>query len=160
MQGKRLVLASTEQLHERVGCFVILSQHNRSCLQISQLEAALFQANGGKEASSIHPLLAPEYLDGGFAALSPPSDYMLNSVPSPKRRRSTVDHDMSGSPKESSTSSYTLATPDLTNDRPASQGRMAVESLLLSEDAAAPEGKKEDEWVGENAAPAMIVRSS
>jgi hypothetical protein len=34
---------------------------------------------------------------------------------------------------------------------------MAVESLLLSEDAAAPEGKREDEWVGENAAPAMIV---
>ena len=42
---------------------------------------------------------------------------------------------------------------------PNSAGRMAVENLLLDEDKAAPEGKREDEWVGENAAPAMIVSS-
>jgi len=36
---------------------------------------------------------------------------------------------------------------------------MAVESLLLSEDAAVPGGRKDAEWVGENAAPAFIVRS-
>jgi hypothetical protein len=37
---------------------------------------------------------------------------------------------------------------------------MAVESLLLSQDvagAAVPEGRKDAEWVGENAAPAFIV---
>lgn len=45
----------------------------------------------------------------------------------------------------------------MVTDRPTTQGRMAVESLLLSDDAAAPDGKREDEWVGENAAPAMIV---
>jgi len=43
---------------------------------------------------------------------------------------------------------------------PHSAGRMAVENLLLDEDKAAPEGKREDEWVGENAAPAMIVSVS
>jgi hypothetical protein len=35
--------------------------------------------------------------------------------------------------------------------------RMAVESLLLSEDSAIPGGRKDAEWVGENAAPAFIV---
>jgi hypothetical protein len=35
---------------------------------------------------------------------------------------------------------------------------MAVESLLLSDDSAVPEGRKDAEWVGENAAPAFIVR--
>lgn len=34
---------------------------------------------------------------------------------------------------------------------------MAVQSLLLNDDQAAMEGRREDEWVGENAAPAMIV---
>ena len=34
---------------------------------------------------------------------------------------------------------------------------MAVESLLRDGHAAAAEGKREDEWVGENAPPAMIV---
>jgi len=33
---------------------------------------------------------------------------------------------------------------------------MAVESLLLSDDIAS-EGRKDAEWVGENAAPAFIV---
>lgn len=39
-----------------------------------------------------------------------------------------------------------------------SHSRMAVESLLLSDDSARPEGGKDAEWVGENAAPAFIVR--
>jgi hypothetical protein len=34
---------------------------------------------------------------------------------------------------------------------------MAVESLLLSDESAVPEGRKDAEWVGENAAPAFIV---
>jgi hypothetical protein len=34
---------------------------------------------------------------------------------------------------------------------------MAVESLLLDNDAVVAEGKREEEWAGENAAPAMIV---
>lgn len=65
-----------------------------------------------------------------------------------------------------------LLTPKIGGDRsveylsdasavgPHSAGRMAVENLLLDEDKAAPEGKREDEWVGENAAPAMIVSDS
>ncbi|KLT39007.1 hypothetical protein CC85DRAFT_251975 [Cutaneotrichosporon oleaginosum] len=56
MQGKRLVLASTEQLHER----------------IAQLETALFQVNS-KVSAAPHPLLAPEFLDGGFASQPQPS---------------------------------------------------------------------------------------
>ena len=79
----------------------------------------------------------------------------------PSRRSSQIEHDQSRSPKDrSSNSSFTLLTPDLMTGRPNSQGRMAVESLLLCEDAAAPEGKRENEWVGENAAPAMIVNLS
>lgn len=50
-----------------------------------------------------------------------------------------------------------LLTPRISIERSSSTSRMAVESLLLDGDKAAPEGKREDEWVGENAAPAMIV---
>jgi hypothetical protein len=129
MQGKRLVLASTEQLHDR----------------IAQLETALFQAHS-RSSTDHHPLLAPEYLDGGFASLPPPQP-AGSSSPAP-----ALEADTTKSP-----SSFTLHTPHMLADRSNSQGRMAVESLLLSDDAAAPEGKREDEWVGENAAPAMIV---
>ena len=34
---------------------------------------------------------------------------------------------------------------------------MAVESLLLSDESAIPEARKDVQWVGENAAPAFIV---
>lgn len=40
--------------------------------QIAQLETALFQAHG-KATAAPHPLLAPEFLDGGFASQPPPS---------------------------------------------------------------------------------------
>ncbi|WVF69093.1 hypothetical protein IAT40_003867 [Kwoniella sp. CBS 6097] len=141
MQGKRLVLASTEQLHER----------------IAQLESALFQSHG-KTASGHHPLLAPEYLDGGFASLPPPPPLQQSPVNHSPKSGSNSNADIHRSPHgPSSASSLILATPQLSAERGSSQGRMAVESLLLTEDAAAPEGKREDEWAGENAAPAMII---
>ncbi|WVW85067.1 hypothetical protein I302_107103 [Kwoniella bestiolae CBS 10118] len=148
MQGKRLVLASTEQLHER----------------IAQLESALFQSHG-KTSANHHPLLAPEYLDGGFASLPPPPPLLQNDSldQSPQSGSHSHSHSHSNgdainrSPKgPSSASSLILATPQMSAERSSSQGRMAVESLL-TEDAAAPEGKREDEWAGENAAPAMII---
>nr|XP_019013097.1 uncharacterized protein I206_02594 [Kwoniella pini CBS 10737]OCF51878.1 hypothetical protein I206_02594 [Kwoniella pini CBS 10737] len=136
MQGKRLVLASTEQLHERV----------------AQLESALFQSHS-RISTKHHPLLAPEYLDGGFASLPPPPPLVQQD----SRGLTHSPKSGSGSGKEHSpNSSMILATPQLSAERSSSQGRMAVESLL-TEDAAAPEGKREDEWAGENAAPAMII---
>ncbi|WRT68127.1 uncharacterized protein IL334_005102 [Kwoniella shivajii] len=139
MQGKRLVLASTEQLHER----------------IAQLESALFKSHG-KTHPTHHPLLAPEYLDGGFASLPPPPP-LQQSPPSGNQSHSPKSGSLNRSPKgPSSASSLILATPQLSAERSSNQGRMAVESLL-TEDAAAPEGKREDEWAGENAAPAMII---
>ncbi|WVQ96589.1 hypothetical protein IAU59_003694 [Kwoniella sp. CBS 9459] len=141
MQGKRLVLASTEQLHDR----------------IAQLESALFQSHG-KTASGHHPLLAPEYLDGGFASLPPPPPIQQSPGNHSTKSGSNSNADLHRSPHgPSSASSLILATPQLSAERGSSQGRMAVESLLLTEDAAAPEGKREDEWAGENAAPAMII---
>ncbi|KAK8858908.1 hypothetical protein IAR55_003139 [Kwoniella newhampshirensis] len=139
MQGKRLVLASTEQLHER----------------IAQLESALFQSHG-KTNSTNHPLLAPEYLDGGFASLPAPTRASpLTQSPQSGSNNQVEPH---RSPKDaSSVSSILVATPPTSVERSSSQGRMAVESLLLTEDAAVPEGKREDEWAGENAAPAMII---
>ncbi|WWD05220.1 hypothetical protein V865_003293 [Kwoniella europaea PYCC6329] len=146
MQGKRLVLASTEQLHER----------------IAQLESALFQSHG-RTSTGHHPLLAPEYLDGGFASLPPPPPLVQNDSLDNSHSPKSGSHSHSNgdahnrSPKgPSSASSLILATPQLSAERSSSQGRMAVESLL-TEDAAAPEGKREDEWAGENAAPAMII---
>ncbi|WWD18802.1 hypothetical protein CI109_103257 [Kwoniella shandongensis] len=140
MQGKRLVLASTEQLHER----------------IAQLESALFQSHS-KTTTGHHPLLAPEYLDGGFASLpAPPRQSPMSH--SPGSGSNLLQPEPQRSPKDaSSASSIVIATPPTSVDRSSSQGRMAVESLLLTEDAAAPEGKREDEWAGENAAPAMII---
>ncbi|WVR06651.1 hypothetical protein IAU60_003683 [Kwoniella sp. DSM 27419] len=139
MQGKRLVLASTEQLHER----------------IAHLETALHQVHS-KVSSTHHPLLAPEYLDGGFASLPPPQLQQSPDNHSPTSG-SNSHPELSRSPKGiSSASSLILATPQMT-ERSSSQGRMAVESLLLTEESAAPEGKREDEWAGENAAPAMII---
>ncbi|KAL1409129.1 hypothetical protein Q8F55_005956 [Vanrija albida] len=127
MQGKRLVLASTEQLHDR----------------IAQLEAALFQTN--KQVSSTHhPLLAPQYLDGGFASVDPPPGY----------ERGAADlAGESGRPdaarRSSSQTSYSVGTP-----RTQSSHRMAVESLLLSDDVVA---RRENEWVSDNAPPAQIL---
>lgn len=144
MQGKRLVLASTEQLHER----------------IAQLEAALSQSHS-KTNSTLHPLLAPQYLDGGFVNNPPPPiDQTLQSLkpssspPTLVQPISTAEHSPKG---RSSVSSFTLLTPSLPTENGAPQDRMAVESLLLDGEKAATEGKREDEWVGENAAPAMIV---
>lgn len=133
-------------------------------IQIAHLESALFQAHA-QASNKPHPLLAPQYLDGGFAdpSVSPPREAVTYSPPQATAMVPTA----SKSPKAaSSASSYTLVTPQLSAglimtgpDGTGSQGRMAVESLLLSEATAAPEGKREDEWAGENAAPAMIVGS-
>ncbi|EIW67603.1 hypothetical protein TREMEDRAFT_33487 [Tremella mesenterica DSM 1558] len=154
MQGKRLVLASTEQLHER----------------IAQLEAALFQAHSALSTKS-HPLLAPQYLDGGFADpnLSPPREEVVYTPPAHVHTTETHPISPKGAASTTSASSYALVTPELTansvtqlgllgeKEHGPTQSRMAVESLLLSHATAAPEGKREDEWAGENAAPAMIV---
>ncbi|KAL7420726.1 hypothetical protein Q5752_004677 [Cryptotrichosporon argae] len=131
MQGKRLVLASTEQLHDR----------------IAQLETALFQTQS-KLGDGPHPLLAPQYLDGGFAALdsSPTQPSLSPLVP----KEPALDE----SNNASSSSSTSLPTPRL-----GSSGRIPLASLLLAEDVVAPE-KREDEWVGENGAPAMMLGSA
>lgn len=139
MNGKRLVLASTKQLHER----------------IQQLEAALLQAHRST-TSTTHPLLAPEYLDGGFASLpSANADSKGEETKSPKLPKSPLPE---GSPIHAmSTPSFTVATPlsSAAANLPPSR-RIAVQSLL-TEASSAPEGKREDEWAGENAAPAMII---
>ncbi|WVN90760.1 uncharacterized protein L203_106003 [Cryptococcus depauperatus CBS 7841] len=147
MQGKRLVLASTEQLHERV----------------AQLEAALSQAYK-TTSNAQHPLLAPEYLDGGFARMrtsnkQPTSNrpVLIQKTPPLNSGSSQMETEHNQSPNNpSSASSFTLATPLLDAERTTVQGRMTVESLLI-EDTAVPEGRREDEWAGENAAPAMII---
>ena len=59
---------------------------------------------------------------------------------------------------EQVSSDLLASTPSSIGGRVTPQSRIAVESLLLSEDAAEPEGRREDEWYGENAAPAMMVR--
>lgn len=144
------------------------------------LEAALSQSHSKVSAAS-HPLLAPQYLDGGFVdhPLPAPSEdaqglnaFSTSAKPSlsPSSQKPTISSEEQASPKDrSSASSYMLLTPKIGGERsaeflseaagaaPHSAGRMAVENLLLDEDKAAPEGKREDEWVGENAAPAMIV---
>lgn len=139
MNGKRLVLASTKQLHER----------------IQQLEAALLQAHRST-TSSTHPLLAPEYLDGGFASF--PNANADNKGEETKSSKSPKSPLPEGSPIHAmSTPSFTVATP--LSSAPANlppSRRIAVQSLL-TEASSAPEGKREDEWAGENAAPAMII---
>ncbi|CAD6563598.1 MAG: hypothetical protein TREMPRED_000005 [Tremellales sp. Tagirdzhanova-0007] len=144
MQGKRLVLASTEQLHDR----------------IAQLEAALSQIQSGTSTTH-HPLLGPENLDGGFASVSPPEEQLLSLTLPSRRKHSVLERDVACSPKGmSSASTFTLATPNPMDDHLSnSQGRMAVGSLLLCDIPAAPEGTRDDEWVGENAASALIVGS-
>lgn len=113
-------------------------------LQITLLEAALSHEHS-KTATSTHPLLGPEYIDGGFASLSP-----RHNLP-------TLTH--SSTSPDSKSASLQLETPSISalDPRSASHPRMAVESLLLSEDVAMPEERKDAEWVSENAAPAMIV---
>ncbi|ORX37085.1 hypothetical protein BD324DRAFT_424910 [Kockovaella imperatae] len=139
MQGKRLVLASTEELHDR----------------IAQLETALAHSHS-QTADTTHPLLAPQFLDGGFVNATPPPDLespKRNSLPLTARLPVSGEH----SPlTRGSDASFTIQTPQPENDRGASQGRMAVQSLL-SDDTAASEGKKELEWVGANAAPALMM---
>lgn len=68
MVGKRLVLASTEQLHERVRRF----RHVAVPLirQISLLESALFKAHSSTGAGP-HPLLSADFLDIGYVPVSP-----------------------------------------------------------------------------------------
>lgn len=157
MQGKRLVLASTEQLHER----------------IAQLEAALSTAHA-QTSSTAHPLLAPEYLDGGFASIPPPANPPSASAKTETPPQPAVTMLLSspadgpqsaGSSKlthergASEATSYQLLTPapDTVDSLSGSSGRMAVKSLLLSEDVADAEGKKEATWASVNAAPALIV---
>lgn len=59
MTGKRLVLASTQQLHERVR-----SLPTHLTPQMALLEAALFQAHS-LTSSEQHPLLTQAFLDIG-----------------------------------------------------------------------------------------------
>lgn len=137
MQGKRLVLASTEQLHER----------------ITELEAALAQAHRTNANSSPHPLLKADHPDGGGAADASP--HGRNSV----KTETDEVRTLSPAQRSSSNGSYTLRTPVLQMDSivERNQGRMAVESLLIDESQVGAEAKKEDDWAGENAAPALIV---
>jgi len=133
-------------------------------LQIAQLEAALSQAHS-KSAQTSHPLLAPQYLDGGFASQPPPVlDDTLQSLkpslsPSSDVKPSILDEQVSPRGR-SSASSFTILTPKMSAERSSPQTRMTVESLLLDSEKATAEGKREEEWVGENAAPAMIVSYS
>lgn len=127
MQGKRLVLKDTEQLHER----------------IAQLESALSQAHRAT-SSGTHPLLLADYLDGGKATKPGPTQ-------SPSGNLSDNSPRIDGlSPGQGSSHDSTiLRTPA---DR-----RMAVESLLIGQDNVDKGDKGHGEWVGENAAPALIV---
>lgn len=102
----------------------------------------MFQTN--KQVSTTHhPLLAPQYLDGGFASVDPPPGY----------ERGAVDGEHQGRPdaarRSSSQTSFTVGTP-----RTQSSHRMAVESLLLSDEVVA---RRENEWVSDNAPPAQIL---
>lgn len=89
------------------------------------------------------------FIDGGLTSASPHT-----ALPA-LTHSSTSPDGLSGS--------LQLGTPtaSIIEARSTSHSRMAVESLLLSHDvagAAQPEGRKDAEWVGENAAPAFIVR--
>jgi hypothetical protein len=113
--------------------------------QIAKLEAALASAHS-QMSTGTHPLLGPEHLDGGSSSTSPP------------HRLPALSH--SDSSPDTQPSSLRVVTPSTTmtmTEHPSSHPRMAVESLLLSDDSAVPEGRKDAEWVGENAAPAFIV---
>ena len=108
-------------------------------------------------SSTPHPLLTPQYLDGGFASQSPES--RLNPRPqlSASSASPTEEEIPCFSNDKSASPSLALATPQMSAERSTSQGRMAVESLLLSEDAIASEGRKVDEMMGENASTEQLV---
>jgi hypothetical protein len=139
MQGKRLVLSSTEELHDR----------------ISELEAALALAQR-QIATSPHPLLAGENNESAIVGTESPlgrTSIKSEQLGAEDARR------LSPTQRSSSHSSFILRTP-LPNDHfgdKGQQGRMAVENLLIDEGNIGTEGKREDDWVGENAAPALIV---
>jgi hypothetical protein len=111
--------------------------------QIAKLEAALASTHS-QLSTGTHPLLGPEHLDGGSSSISPP-----HRVPA-------LSH--SDSSPDTHPSSLRVVTPVTSITEHGSHPRMAVESLLLSDDIAS-EGRKDAEWVGENAAPAFIVCS-
>lgn len=72
-----------------------------------------------------------------------------------------MENSISRSPKDhSSADSYEITTPPYQSYNPrggyGGKGRMALD-LLLNDDSVVSGGKREDEWVGENAAPALIV---
>jgi len=110
--------------------------------QIAKLEAALASAQS-QMSTEKHPLLGPEYLDGGSSSISPP------------HRPPALSH--SDSSPDTHPSSLRVVTPSTTTGEHPSHPRMAVESLLLSDESAIPEARKDVQWVGENAAPAFIV---
>lgn len=140
MQGKRLVLASTEQLHER----------------ITELETALAHAHQQSAAATFnpHPLLSADHIDGASIQKTPPLDHgNLKIEKDDGRIRSPAQ-------QSSSSGSYVVHTPILRAEsfgERHQQGRMAVESLLIDENQVGMEGKKDNDWAGENAAPALIV---
>jgi len=140
MQGKRLVISGTTELHERVSEIVSDVQHHAN-QQIAKLEAALASTHS-QLSTGTHPLLGPEHLDGGSSSISPP------------HQAPALSH--SDSSPDTHPSSLRVLTPVTSITDHGSHPRMAVESLLLSDDIAS-EGRKDAEWVGENAAPAFIV---
>jgi hypothetical protein len=109
--------------------------------QIAKLEAALASTHS-QLSTGTHPLLGPEHLDGGSSSISPP------------HRAPALSH--SDSSPDTHPSSLRVVTPVTSITEHSAHPRMAVESLLLSDDIAS-EGRKDAEWVGENAAPAFIV---
>ena len=91
MQGKRLVLASTEQLHER----------------ISELEAALAQAHRRVSTSTSHPLLSTAHLDGGLTVKASQSPSHPSSQDhSPGKLGNQDLHRLSPDQRSSSRSSF------------------------------------------------------
>jgi len=140
MQGKRLVISGTTELHERASPIVSDVQHHAN-QQIAKLEAALASTHS-QLSTGTHPLLGPEHLDGGSSSISPP------------HQAPALSH--SDSSPDTHPSSLRVLTPVTSITDHGSHPRMAVESLLLSDDIAS-EGRKDAEWVGENAAPAFIV---
>jgi hypothetical protein len=142
MQGKRLVLANTEQLHDR----------------IAQLEAALFHAHRAT-SSEVHPLLQADFIDGGSATAK------VKLEPSPSTgdvspdQSHLTDGTSTGTGKDGASrhSSAVLRTPDHQERNRPQSARMAVESLLLGEDNANAGTKGGSEWAGVNAAPALLV---
>ena len=138
-------------------------------------------------SSSQHPLLAPEHLDGGFANSNSPEQSKQSVSPAPPLTQTPSNYSTDQtrvasetSPKDLMTAStgtpidavgmtsYGTKEHDTTKEhettkaewppeRGGSRGRMSVE-CLLADDVAAPEGKTGDQWVGVNAAPALIVR--